>query len=260
MLSARPNPEAQKLDHRIPKDLETICLKCLQKEPDKRYASCREFAEDLGRWLRDEPIAARPIRQAEALWRWCRRNPAIAALSASAVVLLTITAAVACIGYEITSHALEKAQKGKARALAAEASAVTAQQLAEDEKSKAEVSIRTPKIRAKAAKASEDKAQSNEQEAIQEREHAQTEKRNAEEKRRRNWLGRTRSSPKRWPQNLRRTKTPGSDWPNTTSKATPRFSTRGTPIAGIFLCSRAGQLSSRPRRKWTCLGRCSGTG
>ena len=81
-----------KLDKGISKDLETICLKCLQKEPEKRYASCRELAENLSPWLRDEPITARPIGQAERLWRWCRRNPVIAVLLASVALLLIAVA------------------------------------------------------------------------------------------------------------------------------------------------------------------------
>ncbi len=78
------NPEIQR-------DLETICHKCLQKEPAKRYASAQDFADDLGRWLRGEPIQARAISSSERVWRWMRRNPAI---SASAMVTV---AAVVCV-------------------------------------------------------------------------------------------------------------------------------------------------------------------
>jgi serine/threonine protein kinase/WD40 repeat protein len=81
----------------ISRDLETICLKCLEKSPQLRYASAEALADDIDRYLRDEPIEARPIGRIARLARWCRREPAIASLSALVMVLLVTSAVVSSI-------------------------------------------------------------------------------------------------------------------------------------------------------------------
>jgi serine/threonine-protein kinase len=75
----------RKLDKKVPRDLETIILKAIAKEPAQRYVSAEQMAEDLRRFLADKPILARRSSPAEQAWRWCRRNPALAATSALAI-------------------------------------------------------------------------------------------------------------------------------------------------------------------------------
>ena len=72
----------RRLQHSIPRDLETICLNCLHKEPSQRYASAQALSEDLRRFLRGEPVRARPTPAWERAWKWGRRHPTHAALVA----------------------------------------------------------------------------------------------------------------------------------------------------------------------------------
>src|SRR5262249_35874269 len=94
VLHDEPVPP-RRLQPRIPRDLETVCLKCLQKRPEKRYASSAALAGDLQRYLDRRPILARPVGGFEKLARWCRRNPGqTASLTGIAAIFVTAFALV----------------------------------------------------------------------------------------------------------------------------------------------------------------------
>ena len=84
VLSDEPVPPSR-LQSKVPQDLETICLKCLEKEGGRRYASACDLADDLNHFQKGEPVSARPAGRLERGWRWCRRKPALAAASGLAV-------------------------------------------------------------------------------------------------------------------------------------------------------------------------------
>ena len=106
-------PALRSLNRALPCDLETIVLKAMAKEPSERYASAGEVAKDLRRWLADQPIQAKRISRGPGLAR-CRRNRIVAGLTATALVLLALVAAVAAAGYVSTAAALGR-EEGHAR-------------------------------------------------------------------------------------------------------------------------------------------------
>jgi len=83
-----PPKSPRSINPQLHRDLETICLRCLEKEPSARYQRAGEVADELARFLRGDPVRARPLSRHHLLWRWCRRNPGIASLAFALLVAL----------------------------------------------------------------------------------------------------------------------------------------------------------------------------
>ena len=88
----------------MPRDLEVICLKCLEKDPRRRYGGADALSEDLRRWLSGEPIAARPVGNAAKLWMWCRRNPVLAGAAGMMATSLVVVAMLSVFYARQQSH------------------------------------------------------------------------------------------------------------------------------------------------------------
>ena len=89
VLEDEPRP-IRRLNDRVPRDMETIALKCMEKEPRHRYQTAGELADELERFLTHRPIAARPIGRIERSWRWCKRHPLVASLTGVIVAVVAI--------------------------------------------------------------------------------------------------------------------------------------------------------------------------
>ena len=111
------------LNGSVPRDLETICLRCLEKEPLRRYATAQALADELERFQRGEPILARPIGPTGKVWRWCRRKPVVAGLSAGLVLALALGFAVSSWQWDLAQR---NAQAEARQRLRAEANAYAA--------------------------------------------------------------------------------------------------------------------------------------
>jgi tetratricopeptide (TPR) repeat protein len=113
----------------VPRDLETICLKCLRKEPHRRYESASALADDLGRYRSGRPVVARPVGRAERAWRWCARNPLPAGLLAALALTLAggLAGVTALWRQEAAQRHRAEARDGEARRLLGEVEARDAQ-------------------------------------------------------------------------------------------------------------------------------------
>jgi hypothetical protein len=118
VASAEPVP-LRRLDPSVPRDLETIVLKCLEKEPTRRYLSAQDLADELGRFQRDEPTRARPIGTPEKLWRWCQRKPVLASLYGFLMLLLSV----ALLGWPQLRQRLDRQVEARSDYLRARAQA-----------------------------------------------------------------------------------------------------------------------------------------
>jgi tetratricopeptide (TPR) repeat protein/tRNA A-37 threonylcarbamoyl transferase component Bud32 len=129
-----PRPP-RKVNDKIPRDLETVCLKCLQKDPGRRYPTAAALAEDLQRFLRGEPIQARPVGRLERLWSWCRRHPGVAVLSGAVLLLLVLLAAGSTTAAWWIARERDKAEAQRDRA-------TRARELAEGQRRRARANFR----------------------------------------------------------------------------------------------------------------------
>jgi tetratricopeptide (TPR) repeat protein len=135
VTSQDPAPP-RKLNPAIPRDLETIVLKAIARDPSHRYATAGELAADLKCFVEDRPVRARRVRLPERFWRWCRRNPALASLTAGLVVLLAALALVST-GSALHFEKLAK-QEGEARVEAERAQEREAEQRRHADKARLE--------------------------------------------------------------------------------------------------------------------------
>jgi tetratricopeptide (TPR) repeat protein len=132
LFQMEPVPPSR-LQPRLPRDLETICLKCLHKQPQRRYASAQELADDLQRFLAGESIAARPASLRERAWKWARRRPALATLAATGCLALLAMGGLALwhqtdLQARLTQSRLDEREAREAEELARQREQLAAQQ------------------------------------------------------------------------------------------------------------------------------------
>ena len=115
VVQREPVPLHQ-LNPAIDRDVDTIALRCLQKDPARRYASAAELADELRRYLSGEPIHARPVGAVERMWRWCKRKPVVSGLAATAVALSILVISLLAIGYRRETGLRREADSARTQA------------------------------------------------------------------------------------------------------------------------------------------------
>lgn len=140
-ITSAGTPSPRNLNPDIPRDIETIVLKATANEPNRRYASAGQMADDLQRYLDDVPIRARRVTYPERLWRWSRRNPALAVASGTTLLLLVLVAVVASWGNVSTKRALDRVSKERDRVRQAKNEAEQATEQAEQATKSAEQNL-----------------------------------------------------------------------------------------------------------------------
>lgn len=109
VVSEEPIP-ARRLNERIPRDLETVCMKCLEKRPARRYRSASELADELTRFLDGRPVQARRISLIGQILRWCHRRPALAGMTAALIVSVLVTLGILTSANRAARRALDEAR------------------------------------------------------------------------------------------------------------------------------------------------------
>jgi len=156
--SAEPVPPT-KLRAKLPRDLETICLKCLRKDPKERYSTAAALADDLRRFVAHEPILARPISKGERAWRLCRKNPWITGLAASLVLVVCAGLLGVLLQWQRARDEADQARFERDDARTARASAVESQKRADGEAERTRIERDDARSARVAALASKERAE-----------------------------------------------------------------------------------------------------
>jgi WD40 repeat protein/tRNA A-37 threonylcarbamoyl transferase component Bud32 len=125
-------PSPRKLNANISKDLETITLKCLEKDPSRRFSTAQDLSQELNRFLTGEPIHSRPISRAARAWRWCRRRPVTAGLGAAVAALVSFVAVTGPVVAVRQARLAEAAQRGELAARQSQQTAELSEQRARE--------------------------------------------------------------------------------------------------------------------------------